>query len=76
MNINNLKPLANSKKQISNNPTTESLNIGDKVRHERFGSGTVIALEGNIPDHKAIIKFEHAGEKKLLLRFAKLEVLN
>ena len=40
--------------------------------HERFGKGEVVNLEA---DKKAEIKFEVGGIKKLLLRFAKLDVV-
>ena len=52
------------------------LSTGTKVEHQRFGKGVVVAIEGQGNDKKATIKFAHQGEKKLLLRFAKLNVLS
>ena len=49
-----------------------SLSVGSTVVHERFGRGTVLALEGKDIDAKATVRFENAGTKVLLLRFAKL----
>lgn len=49
--------------------------VGNIVEHNRFGSGEVIALEGNGPNKKAEIKFGTVGKKKLLLQFAKLKVI-
>lgn len=49
--------------------------VGNIVMHERFGKGEILALEGTGGDRKAEIKFEKGGVKKLLLRFAKLNVL-
>jgi len=49
--------------------------VGNIVVHERFGKGEILALEGTGGDRKAEIKFETGGVKKLLLRFAKLNVL-
>jgi DNA helicase-2/ATP-dependent DNA helicase PcrA len=43
--------------------------------HERFGKGQIISMEGVGADKKAEIKFEVGGIKKLLLRFAKLDVI-
>ena len=43
--------------------------------HERFGRGEVVNIEGAGGDKKAEIKFEVGGIKKLLLRFAKLQIL-
>ena len=48
---------------------------GAWVRHQRFGTGQVVKLEGKGVDQKAEIRFEQGGVKKLLLRFAKLEVV-
>lgn len=47
---------------------------GVRVIHERFGKGVVIAVEGNAPNTTARVKFGSVGEKKLLLRFAKLQI--
>jgi DNA helicase-2/ATP-dependent DNA helicase PcrA len=52
---------------------TPDLPVGTKVEHERFGIGTVLAVEGTGDNAKATINFENAGEKHLLLRFAKLK---
>jgi DNA helicase-2/ATP-dependent DNA helicase PcrA len=43
--------------------------------HEKFGKGKVLQLEGEHPDAKATIFFPAAGQKQLLLKFAKLKVL-
>jgi DNA helicase-2/ATP-dependent DNA helicase PcrA len=46
------------------------------VNHQRFGNGEVLKIEGKGADLKAEIKFNSVGIKKLLLRFAKLEILS
>jgi len=48
---------------------------GNFVKHLRFGKGEVLNIEGIGADAKAEINFENGGTKKLLLRFAKLEVI-
>ena len=48
---------------------------GQTVEHERFGKGKVLKVEGNAPDLKATVFFPSAGQKQLLLRFAKLTVV-
>ncbi|HXH99370.1 MAG TPA: UvrD-helicase domain-containing protein [Sphingobacteriaceae bacterium] len=55
---------------------TSKLQVGMEVEHERFGFGKVINLEGNKPDLKATIFFKELGQKQLLLKFAKLRILN
>lgn len=51
------------------------LQSGMEVEHERFGFGKVINLEGNKPDIKATIFFKELGQKQLLLKFAKLRIV-
>ena len=53
-----------------------NLEAGMLVSHARFGQGTVVNLEGIGGEKKAEINFKVGGLKKLLLRFAKLEVVN
>jgi DNA helicase II / ATP-dependent DNA helicase PcrA len=48
---------------------------GDMVEHERFGKGTIISIEGQLPNTTATVNFVKDGSKKLLLRFAKLKKL-
>ena len=55
---------------------TSGLQVGMEVEHERFGFGKVINLEGNKPDVKATIFFKELGQKQLLLKFAKLRIVN
>ncbi len=52
-----------------------NLIVGSLVQHQRFGQGVVIAIEGVSQNQKATIKFEQAGEKQLILKFAKLKIL-
>ena len=52
------------------------LQVGNQVEHQRFGKGKVLKIEGVGADVKAEIQFEQGGLKKLLLRFAKLNVLD
>ncbi len=52
------------------------LKVGDRVKHGRFGTGKIVNMEGVGGEKKAEINFEVGGLKKLLLRFAKLEVID
>ena len=60
----------------SGNDVNLDVSEGTVVNHSRFGKGTVIKIEGSGVDKKAEVKFERGEVKKLLLRFAKLEVLD
>ncbi|GAA4974498.1 ATP-dependent helicase [Algibacter aquimarinus] len=69
----NLKPVA--KTNGNTNLFDSKLVVGNVVKHIRFGTGEVLKIEGKGADIKAEIDFQHGGVKKLLLRFAKLEVV-
>lgn len=73
-NIRKLKPVSGSAPSNAN-LFDSKLTVGNIVMHERFGKGQIVNLEGIGADRKAEIKFEVGGIKKLLLRFAKLEVI-
>jgi len=51
----------------------EGLRIGARVRHVKFGVGTVRRLEGSGDNQKVTVYFRSVGSKKLLLKFAGLE---
>ena len=51
------------------------IKIGVKVRHARFGIGIVEDTEGTGNNLKASVKFANGQKKQLLLKFAKLEVV-
>ena len=48
---------------------------GQFIEHERFGVGEVLKVEGTGENTKATIRFKNAGEKQLLLKFARFRVL-
>lgn len=59
----------------SNTEGNKGLKIGDVVVHEKFGQGQILDIEGAWPESKATINFLQAGEKKLLLKYAKLNIV-
>jgi len=75
----NLKPLGKTRnvnqKSIGNSDYTD-LKIGDFIIHNRFGKGVVIETEGLGYDKKAEVKFDTSGVKKILLKFAKYEIVS
>lgn len=72
----NLKPISKTKASQSVNLFDGQLAVGNIVEHTRFGKGEVLKIEGKGPDMKAEINFEVGGVKKLLLKFAKLDILS
>ena len=65
-------PSSGSQPFHGDNP--ELITTGMMVEHERFGRGKVLSVEGKLPDLKARVFFPNAGEKNLLLKFAKLKI--
>lgn len=54
----------------------KGLTVGMEVEHSRFGEGKVLALEGEGALRKASVFFKKKGQKVLLLKYAKLKILN
>ena len=53
-----------------------SLQEGMKIEHERFGFGKIMTLEGPANNKIATINFEGAaGQKKIMLNYAKLSIV-
>ena len=71
--IRRLKPMSGTSANSSGSDS--NLAVGNIVMHERFGKGQIVSMEGIGADKKAEIRFDVGGLKKLLLRFAKLEVI-
>lgn len=53
-----------------------TVSVGDEVVHERFGQGRVLAIAGTGENAMLTIDFKMTGQKKLLLKFAKLSVVH
>ncbi|HSK11623.1 MAG TPA: UvrD-helicase domain-containing protein, partial [Phnomibacter sp.] len=54
---------------------TSGLQAGNKVEHQKFGFGTVVKMEGAAHNPIATVLFEQNGEKKIMLNYAKLRIL-
>jgi len=75
---NSYTKIASNNKPADTNfiPSPATLVVeGVRVEHSKFGVGTVKKVETMSGDRKALIAFDEAGEKTLLLSFAKLKVL-
>jgi len=58
------------------NITHDDLRVGTKVMHEKFGKGKIISKEGFADQTKVVVFFNDYGQKKLLLKFARLSILD
>ena len=54
---------------------SSGLQVGAVIEHERFGIGDVVDVVGSGDNCKATVKFRNAGEKQLLLKFARFKVI-
>lgn len=77
-----LSPKSVPAKPVEHTPTadfkpsdTTELKAGQKVEHQKFGFGEVLKMEGAAHNPIATIKFELNGEKKIMLNYAKLRIL-
>lgn len=77
-----LPPKATVQKMVDHVPSpdftpsdTTGLQAGQRVEHQKFGFGEVIKMEGSAHNPVATVKFEHNGEKKIMLNYAKLRIL-
>ena len=70
--LKKIKSYSSSTQSISN---YVDINKGDLINHNRFGKGKVIETEGEGADKKAEVEFNTSGLKRILLKFAKYELL-
>lgn len=55
--------------------SAKGLHIGSVIEHQRFGRGTVVNLEGTGENAKATVQFDETGQKQLLLKFARFNII-
>ncbi|RYY56011.1 MAG: ATP-dependent DNA helicase [Chitinophagaceae bacterium] len=77
-----LPPKSNHQKTVEHTPSadfvasdTSGLLAGQKVEHQKFGFGEVVKMEGAAHNPIATVKFDTNGEKKIMLNYAKLRIL-
>ncbi len=54
---------------------TSNLKEGQKIEHQKFGFGSVIKMEGSAHNPVATVQFEHNGEKKIMINYARLRIV-
>mgnify|MGYP006293432149 CR=1 FL=1 len=71
-------------KQVQRKPTPienfvpdeyTKIKVGMRVLHQLFGEGQVVNIEEAGANKLALVRFEHEGDKKLMLKYAKLKIL-
>ena len=54
-------------------PASLDYGVGDRVRHVKFGEGTVLSVKDGAKDFEVSVNFDTAGVKKMFASFAKLQ---
>lgn len=67
-NILGANPVKRNKKDVD-------INIGDKVKHKKFGQGMVVQIKDKDKDKEITVAFDNQGIKRLLLSVAPIEIL-
>lgn len=68
-------PSSTTTQVTSYNDGKNSIRIGSVINHQRFGKGEIVSIEGTGENAKATVRFQLAGQKQLLLKFARYDVL-
>ncbi|MBE0639207.1 MAG: UvrD-helicase domain-containing protein [Bacteroidales bacterium] len=81
INPDKLRKIGDSRVPSGKEEHFESSDSGDiqtgmKVMHQRFGNGKVLSVEGNGPNRKATVFFPEVGQKHLILKFARLKIVD
>jgi DNA helicase-2/ATP-dependent DNA helicase PcrA len=71
----NISPVQTTSSSLPLSREASELKVGNIIEHERFGRGTVIAIEQSGNDKRAFVEFDSAGRKQLLLKFAKFGIV-
>lgn len=75
--VSSVRSSVPSSKSASSSPAQSGdLHAGSVIEHERFGIGDVLSVTGTGENTKAVVKFRHAGEKQLLLKFARFKIIS
>jgi DNA helicase-2/ATP-dependent DNA helicase PcrA len=67
------KPSSTDRRIVYDEEESANIATGMLVEHHLFGEGKVVSMEGTGPNTKAVVFFQEAGQKKLILRFARLK---
>ncbi|GMU69230.1 MAG: DNA helicase [Steroidobacteraceae bacterium] len=65
-----------ARRSPASEPVAPGMRLGARVRHGKFGEGTVLNVEGQGPQARIQVNFERQGTKWLMLAYANLEALS
>ncbi|MGE0580913.1 MAG: DNA helicase II [Steroidobacteraceae bacterium] len=64
-----------ARRAVAAEPVAPGMKLGARVRHGKFGEGTVLNVEGQGPQARVQVNFERQGTKWLMLAYANLEAM-
>lgn len=70
--LSKIPPVTSSDHTLPLGDNSKGLQVGEAVEHSIFGEGRIIAISGSGADARATVDFDGVGQKKLLLKYAKL----
>ena len=63
------------KTDVESKTNDASLQVGSRIRHDRFGEGEVLSMSGAGDNRKIEVEFKNVGKKTLLLKFARYTII-
>lgn len=57
----------------ASSPVLTTVEVGERVVHQKFGEGEVLSVEGEGDGMRAVVRFDNSGEKTLILKFARMK---
>ncbi|MGM9714449.1 MAG: ATP-dependent helicase [Prevotella sp.] len=67
--------LSSPRYKVADRPMISGLEAGKRIEHSRFGRGTVVAVDGVGENTKARVEFDDGTARQLLLKYAKVTIL-
>ena len=74
-NRTNVTPVSQTQNAAARQTASGSYKLGSRVHHAKFGEGTVLSIEGQGEHARVQVNFQNAGNKWLVISFAKLELV-
>lgn len=69
------RPVAQTSSSVLLSDEANQLQPDDMIEHDRFGRGVVVSIEDSGGNKRAFVNFESAGQKQLLLKYAKFKIV-
>lgn len=54
---------------------SDEISVGMRIHHSIFGDGTVSEVDTSMTDHRIVVEFDNTGSKRLMLKFAKFDII-